>query len=132
MNVSSLGKIMKGNATCSDLIGCLYSLNSTECDIFFSLYRTEEITLESVSAAAGRDKSTIHRILEKLVMAGFCFKDTKTMERGGYRNVYYAIEPDKLVEKLEYDIWRISDDLNGALRKFPESFKLRAGREIRK
>jgi len=132
VSVSSLGKIVRGSASCSDLISCLYALNSTEIDIFFSLYGMGEITLETLSAAANRDKSTIHRILEKLVSAGLCFKDTRAAEKGGFRNIYYTLSPEKLVEKLTYDGKRIIDGLDGALRNFPENFKLRTGREIRK
>ena len=123
---------MKGSASCSDVISSLYSLNSTECDVFFSLYKMGEITLESLAAVAGRDKSTIHKIMEKLIMVGLCFKDTKTVERGGYRNIYYVIDPDKLLGKLEYDVWRINDSLDSALKKFPETFQQRTGREIGK
>jgi predicted transcriptional regulator len=127
VSVSPLGKIVRGSSSCSDLISCLYALNSTEIDIFFSLYGMEEITLETVSAAAKRDKSTIHRILEKLVNAGLCFKDTIAMEKGGFRNIYYTLSPEKLVEKLTYDGKKIVDGLNFAMKQFPENFALRTG-----
>ncbi|MCL4444109.1 MAG: hypothetical protein M1464_00460, partial [Candidatus Thermoplasmatota archaeon] len=125
VSVSPLGKMVRGSASCSDLISCLYALNSTEIDIFFSLYGIEEITLETVSAVAKRDKSTIHRILEKLVNAGLCFKDTMAMEKGGFRNIYYTLSPEKLVEKLAYDGKRIIDGLNSAMKQFPENFAIR-------
>ncbi|MHB1709267.1 MAG: helix-turn-helix domain-containing protein [Thermoplasmataceae archaeon] len=127
MSVSPLGKIVRGSASCSDLISCLYALNSTEIDIFFSLYGMGEITLETLSAAAKRDKSTIHRILEKLVNAGLCFKDTRAMEKGGFRNIYYTLSPEKLVEKLTYDGERIINGLNSAMKQFPENFATRTG-----
>jgi len=127
VSVSPLGKLIRGSASCSDLISCLYALNSTEIDIFFSLYGMEEITLERLSTAAGRDKSTIHRILEKLVSAGLCFKDTKAMEKGGFRNIYYTISPEKLIEKITYDAEKISEGLNSALKQFPENFASRTG-----
>lgn len=122
---SQLGKILRGNVSCSDLIGCLYSLNTTECDLFFSLYGMKEISLDSLSEKADRDRSTIHRMLEKLVMIGLCFKDSIAMNRGGYRNVYYAIDPEKLLEKLKYDIERINEGLNSALEAFPNNFASR-------
>jgi predicted transcriptional regulator len=130
MTGTPLGKILKGKVSCSDLLSCLYSLNTAECDLFFSLYGLSELSLDTLARKAGKDRSTVHRILEKLVMAGLCFKDSVSLENGGYRNIYYTLDPAALVEKLEYDVARIEDGLESALGHFPGNFAERTGIQV--
>ncbi|MEM0155855.1 MAG: hypothetical protein QW597_04550 [Thermoplasmataceae archaeon] len=131
MKGTPLGKILKGKVSCSDLLSCLYSLNTAECDLFFSLYGMSEISLDSLAQRANKDRSTVHRILEKLVMAGLCFKDSVSLENGGYRNIYYTIEPVSLVEKLTYDVSKIKEGLESAMEHFPNNFAERTGINVR-
>ena len=50
-----------------------------------------------------------------------------SVEKGGFRNIYYTLSPEKLVEKLTYDGKRIIDGLNSAMKQFPENFAIRTG-----
>ena len=51
----------------------------------------------------------------------------RQMEKGGFRNIYYTLSPEKLMEKLTYDGKRIIDGLNSAMKQFPENFAIRTG-----
>jgi predicted transcriptional regulator len=49
----------------------------------------------------GKDRSTVYRALQKMMTCGMTFRETKSIERGGYYHVYRAINRDELKQKLE-------------------------------
>ena len=50
------------------------------------------MTLENIVKEVDRDKSTVFRSLQKIVVLGICIKETKTIKEGGYFHVYSAID----------------------------------------
>ena len=70
------------------------------------------------SLSLKKDRSTVYRALQRLVTSGLAFRDTKTIERGGYYHVYTAVPPAQLKERLR----RCADDwfenMRGAIDDF--------------
>ena len=111
-------KILSGEATCRDIVKCLYRLTDFELAIYKKLVKQGPLRADDLSPVLKKDRSTVYRALQKLVASGLAFRDTKSIERGGYYHVYSAVTPDQLRNKLH----KCADDwfknMNEAIEEF--------------
>ena len=87
---------LKKTATCQDLLGCLYNLKPTDLQVLLTVAKNPNTTLDQIAQTVQRDRSSIHRILSKLLSANLVTKETKTIKGGGYYHTYSMVEPEKL------------------------------------
>jgi predicted transcriptional regulator len=111
-------KILSGQATCRDIVKCMYGLSDFELAIYRRLVKQGPLRADDLVPSLKKDRSTIYRALQSLVAAGLAFRETKTIDRGGYYHVYSAVSPKMLREKLH----RCADDwfenMNSAIEEF--------------
>src|SRR5215208_3658881 len=93
--------LTRSNSTVKDLFVYLYDLSPLELELLFLLVKNsndkntnskKSMTLEELGKKVNRDKSTVFKSLQKLVLLGIVNKDTKTINGGGYYHVYSAID----------------------------------------
>ncbi|MCL5067235.1 MAG: hypothetical protein M1368_02635 [Thaumarchaeota archaeon] len=116
--MDALSILAKRNATCEDLLICMYNLNPMESHTFYQLARIGSSTVDDLSTTLKRDRSTIHRALSKLVSIGLCYKETKTLKDGGYYHVYTSTEPSNIKRELSTKV----QDLCRSLEKMVDNF----------
>jgi predicted transcriptional regulator len=87
--------------TCQDLVQCAFSLNEFEVQVYNRLISNGPMRADDLADIIGRDRSTVYRALQKMMTCGMCFRETKSIERGGYYHVYRAISKDELKARLE-------------------------------
>lgn len=111
-------KILQGQATCRDIVKCLYGLSDFELAIYRKLVKHGSVKADDLAPAVKKDRSTVYRALQKLVVSGLAFREKKTIERGGYYHVYSAVSPEQLRTKLHKcaDDW--FDNMNSAIDDF--------------
>ena len=111
-------KILSGQASCKDIVKCLYRLTDFELVIYKRLAKGGPQKADDLAPSMKRDRSTVYRALQKLVYAGLAFRETKTIERGGYYHVYTVVPPDQLRSKLHKcaDDW--FENMNAAIEDF--------------
>lgn len=111
-------QILAGNATCRDIVKCLYRLTDFEIAIYRKLVKQGPLRADDLAPVLKKDRSTVYRALQKLVSSGLAYRDTKTIERGGYYHVYAAVSPDELKTRLHRcaDDW--FDNMNSAIDEF--------------
>ena len=85
----------KGFENPSDLLCCAFGLRSTEIDTYFALVSGPK-TVKQIASLIGRDRSTVQRVIQKLVKKGLIEGEERTFDRGGTYNVYCAISPDEV------------------------------------
>jgi predicted transcriptional regulator len=83
----------------SDLLCCAFGLRDSEIDTYFSLLSGPK-TVESISSAVGRDRSTIQRVLNKLCMKGLVEREEKHIEKGGYYYMYRAVSTETVRKQI--------------------------------
>ncbi|MDG6997039.1 MAG: MarR family transcriptional regulator [Nitrososphaerota archaeon] len=115
--------LTKKSATCEDLILCLYDLSSTEARVFVELIAAGTSTTDDIAAKLERDRSTVHRALSKLVSIGLCYKETRTLEDGGYFHVYTLAETSKIKEQVGARVHDICTSLQKLLDNFDSDFR---------
>ncbi len=117
-NVVEPQKILAGEASCRDIVKCMYSLSDFELTIYKKLAKQGPLKADDLAPVLKKDRSTVYRALQRLVASGLAFRETKTINRGGYYHVYAAVSPEQLKEKLH----RCADDwfenMNSAIDDF--------------
>ena len=108
--------------TCEDLVQCAFSLNEFELLIYRKLVEVGSSRADEIAEAMGRDRSTVYRSLQKLLSCGMVFRETRSIERGGYFHVYIPISKQMMKEKLERCVEDWHKRMLGMLAKFGEDF----------
>ena len=115
-------KMFSGAATCEDVMQCFFNLNDFEIMLYRRLVKEGPQRSDDLAKGVGKDKTTVYRSLQKLISCGICFREKKTIERGGYYHVYNALSP-KLVKKKIHDCmeqWNLG--MKKAMDEFDEKF----------
>ena len=113
-------KIVSGQATCRDIVKCMYGLSDFELAIYKKLVKQGHMRADDLAPVMKKDRSTVYRALQRLVGAGLAFRETKNIDRGGYFHVYTAVKPEQLREKLR----RCADDWFDNIKTAIDDFDL--------
>ena len=94
-------KILVGTATCKDLMQCMMNLGEMEMDILRTLMRRGPLGTDDLTKHSRRDKSIVHRGLQKLMSCGLVSREKRSISKGGYYYVYSSIPPDKVKKRMK-------------------------------
>ncbi|MGV9102685.1 MAG: helix-turn-helix domain-containing protein [Candidatus Thorarchaeota archaeon] len=92
----------------SDFLCCAFGLRKSEIDVYFALL-TGPKTVEELATdeSIERDRSTVQRVLTKLLDKGLVIREEKHLERGGYYYLYRAISEEAMKREIlkQLDNW---------------------------
>lgn len=125
--MDSIQFLTRKGASCTDLLSCLYGLKPMEVQVFYELVRRGEASVDDVSSEVGRDRTTVHRGLSKLVSANLAYRQAMGLKDGGYRYVYSAVEPSKIREQAEARVMEITESLQSLVDNFENEIRARLG-----
>jgi predicted transcriptional regulator len=124
MRNSSLSIITASNATCKDLLSCLYDLSSSDMALLAILLKEgKPRTLDELADSMDRDRGTIFRSLQRLVSLGFCTKQTVNLKEGGYRHLYSTTGVESIERNAEQRIEEIQSSLTRLMKKFRQDIR---------
>jgi predicted transcriptional regulator len=114
-----LNALTRINSTVKELFIYLYDLSPLDLDLLFIMIKdAKPLTLEQLSNKADRDKSTVFRSVQKLVSAGICIKETRTIREGGYYHVYSAVDMETFKAETEMRVKDLQKSLDRLMKKF--------------
>jgi predicted transcriptional regulator len=114
-----LNALTRINSTVKELFIYLYDLSPLDLDLLFIMIKeAKPLTLEQLSKMADRDKSTVFRSVQKLVSAGICIKETRTIREGGYYHVYSAVDMETFKAETEMRVKDLQKSLDRLMKKF--------------
>jgi predicted transcriptional regulator len=114
-----LNALTRINSTVKELFIYLYDLSPLDLDLLFIMIKeAKPLTLEELSNKADRDKSTVFRSVQKLVSAGICIKETRTIREGGYYHVYSAVDMETFKVETETRVKDLQKSLDRLMKKF--------------
>ncbi len=116
--MDSLQSLTKKGATCSDLLSCLYNLKPTDLEVLLTVAKNEDATLDQIAEKVKRDRSSVHRILSKLLSANLITRQTQTIKGGGYYHTYSMVEPEKIKKYAKERVKEITDSLELLIDRF--------------
>jgi predicted transcriptional regulator len=108
--------------TCQDLVQCAFSLGEFEVQVYMALSKQGPVRADELAKAMGKDRSTVYRALQKLMTCGMAYRETKSIERGGYFHVYRAIGKEMLRRRLEQCVNDWYERMKESLEHFTEKF----------
>lgn len=120
-----LNILRKEGSSCTELLECFYGLNKNECEAFYIIAARGEATLDELSALIKRDRSTTHRLLQKLVNLELCYKEKATLQKGGYVHIYKPVSIARVREILESRISEYITDINKLASKIESDLAVR-------
>jgi predicted transcriptional regulator len=114
-----LNALTRINSTVKELFIYLYDLSPLDLDLLFIMIKeAKPLTLEELANKADRDKSTVFRSVQKLVSAGICIKETRTIREGGYYHVYSAVDMETFRAETEMRVKELQKSLDRLMKKF--------------
>ena len=122
--MESIHFLTRKGATCTELLSCMYNLKPVDLAVFYEVAKREYATLDQISEAVERDRSSTHRCLAKLVSAGLVRKQSRTLKGGGYYHLYSVVEPSKIKEQARQRVDEITKSLEDLVERFENDFNL--------
>ena len=113
-------KSISSITTCKDIVQCAFSLNDFEVDVYKASALHGPLRADELADRMGKDRSTVYRALQKLMSCGMCFRETKSLDEGGYYHVYSAVSKDVLKQKMEHCVEEWNLRIRDALARFDE------------
>lgn len=113
-------KIGSDEINCFDLIKCVFNLNETDIKIIQSFSGNQGKTIKEITKIVGKDRSTVHRSLEKLISCHLCYKERKSGETRGFVDYYYLIPIKDILEMVESNLDKCYSKIKRILDEFKE------------
>ena len=108
--------------TCKDLVQCAFNLNEFEVSVYCHLLEMGPSRADDLAQGMDRDRSTVYRSLQKLMSCGMVYRETRSIERGGYFHLYAPISKEAMKDKLERCVEEWHGRMLEMLTKFGEDF----------
>ena len=118
-------KIIFGTASCEDLVQCIMNLGDLELAILKSLMRKGPLRSEDLAKEHKRDKSIIHRALQKLMSCGLVFREKRCIPKGGYFYRYTSIDREQIRSKMMECVDRMYKNMSKLVDEFDIDLKKR-------
>ena len=116
--MDSIQFLTRKEATCQDLLSCMYNLKPIDLEVFLQVAKNQWATLDQIAESVQRDRSSTHRVLAKLQSAGLIHKQSRGLKGGGYYHIYAAANPEKIKENAKQRVKEITDSLQNLIENF--------------
>jgi predicted transcriptional regulator len=121
--MDNLQFLTRKEATCHDLLSCLYNLKQIDIEIFLKVAESPWSTLDQIAESVNRDRSSTHRVLAKLQSAGLIHKQSQGLKKGGYYHVYAPVELAKIKQNAKQRVKEITDSLETLVNNFDDDLE---------
>ncbi len=109
------------NIECSDVLHLILDLNELDMQIYRYL-AVGKNRADELAEKIGKDRSTIHRSLQKLISCGLCKRERHLLSGGGHYYIYTAVPPEIVKETVKSCIDGWYGKMNNALKNFNKEF----------
>jgi len=104
--------------TLKDLVQCNYNLNDSEYAIFASLIeRKKGLSVKELVEKVEKDRTTVQKILSKLVKRGLLMKRQMNLDRG-FMFVYFSKNREEIVNEIEANVESYFSSVKDSLNKW--------------
>ncbi|WP_406662458.1 helix-turn-helix domain-containing protein [Methanolobus sp. ZRKC3] len=101
---SSIPEMLRAECKCEDMAKCVLGLKELDISTYKLLLENGPMTAEQLGELLSRERSTAYRSLQNLISAGLVYRETKSIDIGGYYYEYVAIEPAKVKKMIKSTI----------------------------
>jgi len=104
MMASSIPEMLRAECKCEDMAKCVLGLKELDISTYKKLLENGPMTAEQLGDLLERERSTAYRSLQNLISAGLVYRETRSIDIGGYYYEYVAIEPARVKEMIRKTI----------------------------
>ena len=95
-----MAKYLCKNFDLNSIVKCSFSLTESELKVFLEIAKKENLTVSHLSKKLTRDRSTIQKIIIKLLEKNIIIKKKKSLKEGGYKFYYSSISKTELKKNM--------------------------------
>jgi len=121
--MADLSRLKRKGACCHDLLSNLFELSDSDLELFFILLGRSPMTVDDISEACGRHRSTVFRILQKLESSGLIYRHTANIREGGYYHEYSIQEETELEKIVQERAEELIDSIRKRIQEFASDIK---------
>lgn len=101
---SSIPEMLRANVKCNDVAKCILGLKALDMDSYKLLLIHGSMTAENLGELLNRERSTAYRSLQNLISCGLVYRETRSIDVGGYYYEYVAIDPCEMKTMIQKNI----------------------------
>ena len=99
-----MAKYLCKNFDLNSIIKCSFSLTDPELKVLLEIVKQESVTVNYLSNKLNRDRSTIQKIIIKLLEKNLIIKKKNSLKQGGYIFYYYPISKTELKKSMPANV----------------------------
>lgn len=104
--------------TLRDLVQCNYNLNESEYAIFSQLMGSSSgLSVKELVEKIGKDRTTVQKILTKLLKRGLLMKRQMNLDRG-FMFVYFSKNKDEIISEIEVNARNYYESIKESLQNW--------------
>jgi len=115
---SSIHEMLRANCKCDDVAKCVLGLKNLDLLAYKKLFEQGPMTAEKLGELLQRERSTAYRSLQNLIAVGLVYRETRSIQIGGYYYEYVAISPQQFKQMLKHNITDWYNKMNKLLDDF--------------
>lgn len=104
MMAHSIPEMLRANFNCDDVAKCILGLKDLDLQAYKLLLVNGPMTAEKLGKLLDRERSTSYRSLQNLISCGLVYRESRSIDVGGYYYEYVAIDPDSVKKMMQDNI----------------------------
>lgn len=115
---SSIPEMLRADFKCEDVAKCILGLKTLDVEAYKALLKNGPMTAEKLGDLLNRERSTAYRSLQNLISCGLVYRETKSIDIGGYYYEYVAIEKSRTKEMIKRNVDEWYEKMCELIEKF--------------
>jgi predicted transcriptional regulator len=117
---NSINKMIRDSSGCEDMVKCVLGLKALDIEAYKALLEHGPLTAEKLGDLLNRERSTAYRSLQNLISCGIVYRETRSIESGGYYYKYVAIDPQELKKMVKKNVDEWYQQMNELIEKLDD------------
>lgn len=113
---------LQNNRDCESVITCLYNIKPADEKYYLLLLDNSPLTATQIANKLDKDKSTVHRSLNRLVNTQLIDRKKKQQDKKGYEYVFIAKNPKEIEKEMKLLLQEWFVQTNNLISTFSEKY----------
>lgn len=114
---NSIHEMIRTSFRCEDMVKYVLGLKSLDVEAYKALLLNGSLTAEKLGEILNRERSTAYRSLQNLLTCGIVYRETRSIESGGYYYEYAALETQETKQMVRKIVDEWYDRMNELIEK---------------
>jgi len=114
---NSIHEMIRTSFRCEDMVKYVLGLKSFDVEAYKALLLNGPLTAEKLGEILNRERSTAYRSLQNLLTCGIVYRETRSIESGGYYYEYVALETQETKQMVRKIVDEWYDRMNELIEK---------------